>query len=115
MKNSKITLQDILDIEHLQRLQDTFAGVASITAVVVDPEGAPITELSHLYGVCKIMQESEAGVQKCLATHKELVAANVANHGPAVLTCPHSGLVTAAIPIFLEDEYLGSWILGQSA
>lgn len=113
MDKRDITLKDILDFDHLQALQDSFAKVASITTVVIDPQGYPLTRPSNLYGFCELMQGSEKGVQKCMATNARLTSENQKTKKPASIICPHSGLVTAAVPIFLEDQYLGSWILGQ--
>ena len=32
---------------------------------------------------------------------------------PVIADCPHGGLATAAVPIIVEDIFLGSWIFGQ--
>lgn len=107
-------LGEILDLAHLQRLQDAFAAVANITTVVIDAAGAPLTRPSNLYGFCQLMQENPAGVQQCMHTNQKLCQENCRSQGPSMLTCPHSGLATAAVPIFLEGKHLGSWIIGQA-
>jgi len=113
MRKEDITLKDVLDLEHLQSLQDSVAKVASITTVLIGPDGHPVTQPSNLYGFCKLMKNSEQGAEKCLFTNTQLIDENKKTKKSAVLVCPHSGLTTAAVPIFLEDNYLGSWIFGQ--
>ena len=107
-------LADVVDLAYLQRLQDTFADVAGITTVVIGPDGLPLTRPSNLHGFCSLMQGNAAGVQRCMCTNTLLCEENRRTGGPATLVCPHSGLTTGAVPIFLEGEHLGSWIIGQA-
>lgn len=107
-------LADVVDLAYLQRLQDTFADVAGITTVVIRPDGLALTRPSNLHGFCSLMQGNAAGVQRCLCTNTLLCEENRRTGGPATLVCPHSGLTTGAVPIFLEGEHLGSWIIGQA-
>ncbi len=113
IETSSVSLKDIVDFDHLQRLQDCFAAVAQITSVVIDPSGYPLTKPSNLQGFCAIMQQNETCLGKCIETNSALIAENLETHKPSTLICPHSGLFTASVPIFLEDTLLGCWILGQ--
>ncbi len=113
MDKNTVILSDLVDFEYLQHLQDSFAAVAQITSVVVDPNGMPLTVPSNLYGFCGIMQTHEKTLPKCICANTELIRVNVETKKPAVVTCPNSGLITASVPIFIDDKLLGCWILGQ--
>ncbi|MDL2219089.1 EAL domain-containing protein [Ruminococcaceae bacterium OttesenSCG-928-O06] len=110
----KLRLEDVVDFALLQRLQDSFAAVAQITTVVIGPEGQQLTRPSNLYGFCQMMQQDPEGVKKCLVTNGLLCEKNCQSGGPEVMVCPHSGLTTAAVPIFQQGQHLGSWIIGQA-
>lgn len=109
-----IELGDLLDLEHLQHLQDAFAAVSRITTVVIGARGEPLTRPSNLYGFCDTMQSHPVGHQKCQVTNASLCEQNYATGGPSIMTCPHSGLTTAAVPILWKGHYMGSWIIGQA-
>lgn len=104
---------DIIDIEYLQNIQDSLGHIVGITTVILDPVGIPVTRPTNLHAFCAMMQASETGVQMCMKANGKLVQGNLETKGPAVVTCMNSGLKTASVPIFLGDEYLGSWLIGQ--
>lgn len=114
MKEKEIyDVTDIIDINYLQRFQDSLGNVTKITMVVLDPEGVPVTRPTNLYAFCAMMQASRSGVAMCMKTNTKLAAINQETKGPAILLCPNSGLKTASVPIHLNDRYLGSWLIGQ--
>lgn len=104
---------DIIDMEYLQGIQDSIGRIMGITTALLDPGGVPISRPTNLNAFCAMMQASESGVQMCMKTNAKLIAENRSTRRPAILTCPNSGLRTAAVPIFLREEYLGSWLIGQ--
>ncbi len=104
---------DIIELAYLQSIQDSLGRIAGITTVLLTPEGVPLTKPTNLHAFCALMQASETGVTMCIHANGSLIAENVKTHSPAVLTCPNSGLMTASVPIFLGDQFLGSWLIGQ--
>lgn len=113
MEDRPITLQDIIDISTIQRIQDGFASVVKATTVIIGPNGEQITKPSNLSCFCALMQRSKLGIKKCLATNELLCSYNKREQKQAIVSCPHSGLITAASPIIVNGQYLGSWIIGQ--
>lgn len=110
--DTKLQLGDILDFAYLQKLQDAFAELAQITTVVIDPQGRFLTRPCNPF--CAKIQSSEKGAQSCLEVKQRLCAENRRVGGLCRMKCPHSGLEAAALPIFLEGEHLGSWIISQA-
>ncbi len=113
MEETKMKLEDVVDLCHLQKMQDTFASVSGITSVIIGVDGLPITRPSNLKGYCAMMQNNEKSLQHCIQTNMWLVKENLKTKKPSVIICPHSGLTTGSVPIFLGEQLLGCWILGQ--
>ncbi len=111
--NEHVTLQELVDLEMLQDVQDAFADIAQLASVVVDPNGLPITTPSNLNGMCALMQTNDKTAIKCVHTNGMLIKESMKTKQPSVLVCPHSGLTTASVPIFVDNTLVGSWILGQ--
>ncbi len=113
MRRKGIAITQLIDKEYLQVLQETFAQVSGITTVIVDPNGIPITTPSNLGGVCSMMFQHEVARSKCMITNNILIEENLMTGKPSIITCPHSGLRTASVPIFVDEMLEGSWIIGQ--
>lgn len=113
MQERTIQLTDIVDKDHLQKLQDTFAAATNITTTIVDPDARRITQASNWGGFCALLYDSEQWGGLCADKIKELTARAGKTQKPVILPCPHLGLTTAAVPILVDGMYLGSWIIGQ--
>lgn len=113
MMGKRESIVDIIDLEYLQAIQDALGRIVGITTVLLDPQGVPLSEPTNLHAFCLLMQESEHGQPMCLKANEKLIEHNLETREPTVITCPNSGLKTAAVPIFLGDRFLGSWIIGQ--
>lgn len=108
-----ITITDVLQADYLQKVQDAFAAETRTDAVIVDRDGFPVTKPSNYNGGCRLFHGADVGSEACHASTKDILEQNRTTGEPVVLTCPYSGLTTIALPVFLKDLYLGSWIIGQ--
>ena len=106
---NKVT--DIIDIEYLQAVQDSLGRIMGVTTSLLNPDGESISRPTNLHSFCALMQTSEIGVQMCRETNKELIEISKRIRTTAVITCPNSGFKSAAVPIFLEDNFLGCWLI----
>ncbi|MDL2217523.1 EAL domain-containing protein [Christensenellaceae bacterium OttesenSCG-928-M15] len=113
MIEKKRDVTDIIDVAYLQEIQDNLGKILGITTAVLAPNGVPLTRPTNLYAFCEMMQNSAEGVEMCMVTNAQLIEENLRTRKPAVLMCPNSLLKTAAVPIFVGEEYLGSWLIGQ--
>lgn len=109
----KRNVTDIIDAEYLLKIQDGLGKLTKITTAILDTEGVPVMRATNLHSFCEMMQSSESGIGMCMITNAQLIAKNQETRAPSIVTCPNSGLKTAAVPIYLGDEYLGSWLIGQ--
>jgi ligand-binding sensor protein len=110
---ASIRLQDVIDIEFLQRFQDDFASGVGLASVTVDPDGNPVTKPSRYIRRCKdFTQSTVEGKQRCAESHRKggLIAAQTGK--PAIYEC-HSGLVDFAAPIMIDGRIVGTILGGQ--
>lgn len=113
LKQKINNITDIIEMEYLQSVQDSLGRIVGITTALLDPSGVPLSRPTNLHAYCSMMQASSTGVQMCMKTNTQLININKETRQPSIVTCPNSGLKTAAVPIFFGDLYLGSWLIGQ--
>lgn len=94
---------DIVDLEELQDLQDTFALATGMAAVIVDRKGVFLTKPSNFTDFCKCIRESEVGIKRCEACDAD---------GSGIYVC-HAGLTEFAEPIMINDVEYGKVLGGQ--
>jgi len=114
MKPGTVDLQivDYIDIDILQRIQDTFAKAMGVAAVTVDQYGAPVTQTSNFCSLCLLIRSSPKGLERCCKSDADGGLKAIDNHGPVDYICP-GGLMDAAAPLVIENQYLGAILCGQ--
>ncbi|MDL2210302.1 EAL domain-containing protein [Desulfovibrio sp. OttesenSCG-928-O18] len=108
-----LRLTDLLDLGYLQELQDAFAASTGVTTTIVDPDGDRITRPSNWRGLCAIFYDIQRGEETCRSITNALVRRCRATGRPEFAECPHGGITTAAVPIFVNGTFLGCWLFGQ--
>ena len=93
----------------VQTIQDLFSEVSQIGAVVVDINGEPVTEVSHLCSFCQLILSSPSGAAACRASWRTI--AGSASSGQ--YTSCHAGLLYTHAPILEKKEKVGSYLIGQ--
>ncbi len=94
----------------LQTLQDVFADLADVSAIVTTVEGQPITECSHLSRFCRMIWSSASGREACVACWRDLVERPESR--PLFATC-HAGLHYARARIEVSGKFVGNLVAGQ--
>ncbi|MBS4534532.1 PocR ligand-binding domain-containing protein [Clostridium sp. D2Q-14] len=110
LKNVKI--QDVMDVNFLQKIQDDFAIAVGVASVTVDLEGNPITNPSNFTEFCEIVHSTEIGCERCSVCDKEGGEEALRTGKPVIHEC-HAGLVDFAAPIILEGKLIGTILGGQ--
>ncbi len=105
-------LKDIIDVDILQEIQDSYSDATSFAAVTVDYRGNPITRYSNFTKFCKLIRQNDKCRNACYQSdaHGGLEAARTEK--PSIYKCP-MGLVDFAVPIIVNGQYLGSILSGQ--
>ena len=104
---------DVVDIDIIQRIQDTFAEAMGVAAVTVDRDGKPITKESNFCKLCLMIRETPEGLERCHCSDAEGGKAALEMGKPYAYKCP-GGLLDAAAPIIIEGKHVGSILCGQA-
>lgn len=111
--SSSVTLQDIIDLDFLQKFQDYFADALGVASISVDIEGNPVTNPSNFTRFCMdYTRGSKVGVARCIECDRKGGEESARTGKPSIYDC-HAGLVDFGTPIMLEGRQIGSIIGGQ--
>jgi len=107
------TLVDLIDVETLQSIQDTFARAFRLPTVIVDPEGRSITEITHRVRFCEDLTRTSATARpRCVGCDRRAMD-QAAEHGrPSTFRC-WNGLYDSAVPIRVKGRVLGFFLCGE--
>ena len=113
MAEEQIRIQDVFDMEFLQKFQDSFARAVGMTAVTVDADGNPVTHPTDWSDFCmKYTRDSVEGCRRCEQCDKQGGEAAARTGKPSVYVC-HAGLMDFGAPIMLNGKQIGSILGGQ--
>ena len=107
-----LNIEDFVDLELLQRLQDSFAEAMGVAAVAVNRDGVPITETSNFCTVCQMIRSTEVGLARCQKCDADGGRVAHEQGQPYAYTCS-GGLLDAAAPIIIDGQYMGCILCGQ--
>lgn len=108
----EIKLLDLIDLDQLQKIQESFSKLVGIGSGICDAEGSPVTEPSGASDFCNLTKGTKLGAERCRLCDKrggELAK----DSGRATTYVCHAGLVDCAAPIMVEDKMIGSFLGGQ--
>lgn len=107
-----LDIRDIFQNDRFQQIQDALASSINLAIITVDYKGIPITEHSSRTEFCTIMRESEHFRKLCERCDSRggLEAARTRSY--YIYLC-HAGLVDLAIPIVVNNNYLGAVMVGE--
>ena len=94
----------------VQTIQDLFAEVSRISALVVDMHGQALTQVSRPGPFYQVVATSPSALESCAACWGEFTRASLS--GQTHFTC-HSGLQYVAAPIRERGEQIALFLAGQ--
>jgi ligand-binding sensor protein/sugar diacid utilization regulator len=106
-------LTDLISVETLQSIQDTFARAFGLPTVIVDTNGVNATAITHRLRFCEDLTRT-SGVAGPRCSDCDLCAMRDAADAaePAIFQC-WNGLYDCAIPIAPKGHVLGYFLCGQ--
>ncbi|MGE4508711.1 MAG: PocR ligand-binding domain-containing protein, partial [Eubacteriaceae bacterium] len=107
-----LKITDIIDVDVLQRIQDSFSAATGLAAVTVDYKGNPITEYSNFSEFCKCVRKNSHNRDCCYRSDAHGGIESARSGKPSIYIC-HGGLVDLAVPIMVKGNYLGAILAGQ--
>lgn len=110
---TQLEIEDIINIDTLQRFLDNFAIGMNCAAVSVNRTGQEITKPSHYRPFCKdYVHMSRVGDARCAICHNQMGVESIKSGKPYISKC-HAGLIDFAAPIIINGEHLGTVLGGQ--
>jgi excisionase family DNA binding protein len=94
----------------VQAIQDLFSEVGQISAIAIDLQGEPLTQLSRPSAYYQALTQSPSGREAYRETWRGF--AQQCGSGSKYFTC-HAGLQYAGAPIVDEDKPIGWFLVGQ--
>lgn len=108
-----VNLTELIDVETLQEIQDGFARLTGMAALITDEKGNAVTEGSNFTDFCmNYTRKSKIGCARCGQCDKS-GGEQTMQTGKAVAYFCHAGLMDFAAPIMVNGEFIGSIIGGQ--
>ena len=106
------SLQELVDINELQAIQDSFAKTVGTSSVIFSPEGEQLTQFSNPTGLCTLIQSTEEGKRRCFLSFMEMSQRALELEEPVIHYCfVHGGHFVA--PIIIDGEHKGTMFAGQ--
>jgi len=112
LNNNLLNIKTILDIEKWQKIQNELALVTGMAIITVDYKGIAVTKHSGCNEFCEMMRNNPKTLKNCQRCDARggLEAARI--NGIYVYRC-HCDIFDAAIPIVVDDKYMGAVMVGQ--
>jgi ligand-binding sensor protein len=111
MKNL-VDIREFFQNERFQRIQDAIASSIGLAIITVDYKGIPITQHSSRIEFCTIMRKSDYFSKLCERCDSRGGLEAARTQSPYIYLC-HAGLVDFAIPIIVDNKYLGAVMAGE--
>lgn len=112
LNNKYLQLDYIINVNNFQRIQDSIAEATEMAVLTVDYKGNPVTKHSRCSDFCKKARAHADYGQLCKKCDSRggLEAARLQK--PYIYIC-HMGLLDFAIPIIVNEQYIGAVMAGQ--
>ena len=105
-------VEEIFDLEQLQKLQDEFADATRVASIITLPDGTPITRPSNFTCLCNdIIRKSPVGYANC--KHSDSVLGGQNTSGPIIARCLSGGLIDGGASITVGGVHIANWLIGQ--
>jgi len=112
MSNQSIRIDTILDLEKWHDLQESLAEVTKLAILTVDFKGQPIAAHSRCCTFCRLVRENPELLKRCQKCDSRGGLEAVRSNAPFLYLC-HFNIVDIAIPISVDDRYIGAVMAGQ--
>lgn len=106
-------LTELIDVNLLQKIQDSFSNLTGLAALTTDENGTAVTEGSNFTDYCmKYTRKSKVGCERCEQCDRFGAESTLKSGKHTTYMC-HSGLIDFAAPIIADGQLIGGFIGGQ--
>ncbi|MGN0467031.1 MAG: PocR ligand-binding domain-containing protein [Lachnospiraceae bacterium] len=112
MERNNLKIDDVINLDEFQKLQDNWSKATGISFVTVNSNGEPFTKPSNFTKFCEELRKYPEYRKACY--HCDACGGKKAKkEGKSYVYICHAGLIDYAIPITVEDKYMGAILAGQ--
>ena len=101
------------NLDSLQRLQDMLADLTGSSSIIIDTDSRLITRPSNFNEVCLLVQQTAKGRECCEISDQERSSKARSTDSPVYHMCQSCGFLDGSVPIILNGQRLGYWLVGQ--
>lgn len=112
MKRNAFELDQLLDLPKWKNLQEELARLTNMAIITVDYKGNPITQHSMCCPFCQSVRSNPQLSKYCQICDSRGGLEAVRSQKPFIYMC-HFNIIDIAIPITVDDKYLGAIMAGQ--
>lgn len=105
-------LNDIISPDFQAELQDSLAFATGFGVVFVDKEGRHMGGGGNFCRFCRELNDTELGRAACEQSNLDAINIALATGETGIFLC-HAGLISFAIPLLYDGEYIGALTAGQ--
>ncbi len=106
-----LSMEELFNMDELQRLQDEFAEATGVASVITRVDGTPITRPSRFTRLCDLIRATPAGQQNCFCS--DATIGTNCEEGPCLQRCRSGGLWDAGAGITVGGKHIANWLIGQ--
>lgn len=110
--DADFNIVSIFGKEKLEEIQNIISEVTGLAFVTVDYKGDPLTECTKFTNFCKNVRKDKSKEFFCKLSDASGAISAAVSRNTGIYFCP-CGLLEVAIPIIVNDRYLGGFIGGQ--
>ncbi|MGL6248296.1 MAG: PocR ligand-binding domain-containing protein [Culicoidibacterales bacterium] len=111
MSNS-LNLNKVINLEKWARIQEILSEFTNVAMVTIDYKGNPVTEHSSCHVFCKEVRKNPELLKYCKKSDSRGGLEAVRLNSSYIYLC-HFNVVEIAIPIIVQDKYIGAIMAGQ--
>jgi len=108
---TSMTFDDLFNLRDIQRLQDDFANATGVAALMVSPDGTPITAPSNFCRLCREVRKTAKGQANCCRS--DATIGRSTDQGSTIKRCLSAGLWDAGAAILIDGRHIANWLVGQ--
>lgn len=112
MKSKSLNLKNIINLDKWQKLQDSLATVTKMAIITVDYKGIPVSKHSNCNPFCTAVRKNPNLLPYCQKCDSRGGLEAVRLNKAYIYLC-HYNIVDIAIPIIVDDKYIGAIMAGQ--
>ncbi len=109
----RLRITDIISLDSLQKLQDGFAKVHGVGALLFDTNGKPINKYSNFAKFCTLVRRTDKGLQRCMISDRRM-SEKIKRGGYGMVPCKNiEAIMDGAFPIIIQGHHIANWGIGQ--